>query len=83
MKIKSITKAGVEPVYNMTVDEHHNYMIHGGLILKNCDALRYFCVMRQVAPKEPNTRTEQGKRIERDFERAVFGKSLGKRRGRF
>ena len=48
-----------------------------------CDALRYFCVMRQVAPKEPDVRTETQRRIERDFERAVFGKSSGKRRGRF
>lgn len=49
MKIKSVTKVGVEPVYNMTVDEHHNYMIHGGVILKNCDALRYFASMRTLA----------------------------------
>lgn len=48
-----------------------------------CDALRYFCVMRQAAPKELDMRTEQGRRIERDFERAVFGKSTGKRRSRF
>lgn len=82
MKIKSITKAGVEPVYNMTVDEHHNYMIHGGLILKNCDSLRYFCIMRQAVPKEPDTRTEQHKRIEADFQRAVFG-TKNKRKSRF
>ena len=49
MKIKAITPAGTEPVYNMTVEEHHNYLIHGGVVLKNCDAMRYYSVMRTLA----------------------------------
>ena len=48
MRIKSIKPAGIEPVYNMTVEEFHNYLIHGGIILKNCDAVRYFCVTRTL-----------------------------------
>lgn len=52
MRIKSIRPCGVEPVYNMTVDKHHNYMIAGGLILKNCDALRYFCQLRTLKPEK-------------------------------
>ena len=32
----------------MTVEEFHNYLIHGGIILKNCDAARYFCVTRTL-----------------------------------
>ena len=52
MKIKSIKPAGIEPVYNMTVDKHHNYLIAGGLILKNCDALRYFCQLRTLKPEQ-------------------------------
>ena len=48
MKISRISKAGKEPVYNMVVDEFHNYMIHGGIILKNCVALRYFCISRSL-----------------------------------
>lgn len=51
MKIKSITPYGREPVYNMTVDVHHNYLIAGGMILKNCDALRYFAQLRTLAPE--------------------------------
>ena len=43
-KIKSIKSIGKQPVYNMTVDDVHNYMIQGNVIVKNCDALRYFCV---------------------------------------
>lgn len=42
--IRSIRKVGTQPVYNMTVDDVHNYMIEGNVIVKNCDALRYFCV---------------------------------------
>lgn len=48
VKVKSVTPAGVEPVYNMTVDEHHNYLIRGGVILKNCDAARYFAITRTL-----------------------------------
>ena len=32
----------------MTVEEFHNYLIHGGIILKNCDAVRYFCITRTL-----------------------------------
>lgn len=51
MKIKSITPCGRETVYNMTVDVHHNYLISGGIILKNCDALRYLAQLRTMAPE--------------------------------
>lgn len=56
MKVKAILPAGKEPVYNMTVEEFHNYIIHGGIALKNCDALRYFCVTRTLGAEkaEPN-----------------------------
>ena len=57
MKIKKIEPAGTEPVYNMTVDIHHNYMISGGLILKNCDALRYFAQLRTL-PAEKQAEAE-------------------------
>lgn len=50
MKIKSIKSAGFEPVYNITVRQFHNFLIKGGMILKNCDALRYF-VAGQPAPQ--------------------------------
>ena len=51
MRIKSIKPAGIEPVYNMTVEEFHNYLIHGGIILKNCDAARYFAITRTLQPE--------------------------------
>lgn len=40
--IKAIKPAGVEPVYNMEVDELHNFSVNGGIIVHNCmDAMRY------------------------------------------
>jgi hypothetical protein len=44
MKIKSIKKVPNEAVYNLTVNKYHNYITSSGMVLKNCDALRYFCV---------------------------------------
>lgn len=38
------------PVYNMEVDEHHNFAVNGGIIVHNCmDSMRYFVmtVMRR------------------------------------
>lgn len=49
--IVSIKPAGVEPVYNMTVDKHHNYLIAGNIILKNCDALRYALIYRTMGAR--------------------------------
>lgn len=73
MKIKSITPAGIEPVYNMSVDEHHNYVIRGGIILKNCDALRYFCVMRTLGAQAPEEPPEQDYRSGTDYDEAMTG----------
>ena len=33
-----------EDVYNMEVEDNHNFIINGGLVVHNCmDAMRYFC----------------------------------------
>lgn len=41
--IKSIRKVGKADVYNMEVEDNHNFAIEGGLIVHNCmDATRYF-----------------------------------------
>ena len=39
--IKKITRLNNESVYNMSVENVHNFAINGGLIVHNCDALRY------------------------------------------
>lgn len=41
--IKAIRKIGKADVYNMEVEDNHNFAIEGGLIVHNCmDACRYF-----------------------------------------
>lgn len=51
-KIKSIKYVGKEPVYNITVNKWHNYLLHNGVVSKNCDSLRAFCVYWTKAPHE-------------------------------
>lgn len=56
MKIMAITPAGTADVYNITVDTYHNFLIKGGVVLKNCDAIRYFLAGRprpNARPKKP------------------------------
>lgn len=43
LEIESIEYAGKEDVYNMEVEKHHNYAVDGGIIIHNCDSIRYFC----------------------------------------
>lgn len=57
-RIKSITPAENQDVYNMEVEKVHNFAVNGGLIVHNCDALRYFAVywtrpneVEEVKPK--------------------------------
>ena len=57
-KICNIRKAGFEPVYNMEVKNVHNFAINGGLIVHNCDALRYFCSSWTFAPERPIVDTQ-------------------------
>lgn len=42
VKIKKIEYAGKADVYNMSVEKHHNFLINGGFVTHNCDALRYY-----------------------------------------
>lgn len=41
-KVKTIEYVGKADVYNMCVDKYHNFSVEGGIILHNCDALRYY-----------------------------------------
>jgi hypothetical protein len=41
IKIKRICEAPNEDVYNMSVSNTNCFAVNGGLILHNCDALRY------------------------------------------
>lgn len=44
VRVKSVKFVGYEDVYNMEVENHHNFAVNGGFIVHNCmDALRYAC----------------------------------------
>lgn len=48
--IKAIRKIGKADVYNMEVEDNHNFAIEGGLIVHNCmDAMRYFVKTKHIA----------------------------------
>lgn len=65
-KVKSITRINNQPVYNMTVEKYHNYLIQGGVVSKNCDALRYFCTW-WVSPAAASEKNRVGKRWSADM----------------
>lgn len=52
MKVKAIRPAGVADVYNMEVDDTHDFAVEGGVIVHNCyDELRYVCMKNPIAPR--------------------------------
>jgi len=52
MRIASITLVGNADVYNMEVDDTHDFVIQGGVISHNCaDEVRYFCMSRPIKPR--------------------------------
>lgn len=43
---------GKAPVYNMEVEEYHNFSVNGGIIVHNCmDAARYFVKTMRLVQK--------------------------------
>ena len=52
MRVKSIKKFGKADVYNLEVDDTHDFVIQGGVISHNCaDEVRYFCMSRPIKPR--------------------------------
>lgn len=57
MRIKSIRYAGKADVYNMEVEDTHDFVIQGGVISHNCaDETRYMCMARPIKPVEKKER---------------------------
>ena len=51
MRIKSIKYAGKADVYNMEVEDTHNFSVENGIIVHNCyDELRYMCMENPIKP---------------------------------
>lgn len=52
MKVKRVYRAGTADVYNMEVEDTHDFVIQGGVVAHNCaDETRYFCMMRPIKPR--------------------------------
>lgn len=52
VNILSVQKKGRAPVYNMEVEENHNFAVNGGLIVHNCmDSMRYFVKSMRIIKK--------------------------------
>jgi len=51
--IESIEFDGIEDVYNMEVEDNHNFAVNGGLIVHNCmDNIRYFVATTGLAKEK-------------------------------
>ena len=50
ISVVSVRKIGTANVYNMEVEDNHNFAIEGGLIVHNCmDSMRYFVKTKHIA----------------------------------
>ena len=53
MRIKAIRHSGKDDVFNMEVEDTHDFVIQGGVISHNCaDECRYLCMMNPIKPVE-------------------------------
>lgn len=52
--VKSITKDIIQDVYCLEVPETHALSVNGGIIVHNCDVLRYLCMERPIVRKRPS-----------------------------
>ena len=69
--IKAVRKIGTADVYNMEVEDNHNFAIEGGMIVHNCmDAMRYFVKTEKLA---------KAKREMKDADISGFTRGRGER----
>lgn len=48
--VKAVTLDGCEDVYNMEVEDNHNFAVNGGMIVHNCmDSIRYMVKTMKIA----------------------------------
>lgn len=63
VRVKSVKPAGREDAYNMEVEWYHNFAINGGLIVHNCESLRYG-LMSRPAPKIITVKQKKERRFD-------------------
>ena len=56
MKVKSIKYAGKSDVYNLEVEDTHDFAVGSGAIVHNCyDEWRYECTSSPIPPRSKHT----------------------------
>lgn len=64
--VVSVRKIGKADVYNMEVEDNHNFAIEGGMIVHNCmDAMRYFVRTEKLAKVKRETKDADISRLAR------------------
>ena len=57
VRIKGIRSVGKADVYNMEVEDTHDFVIQGGVISHNCaDEVRYMCMANPMKPVQVKER---------------------------
>jgi hypothetical protein len=72
LNVRSVEDAGRADVYCLTVPATGAFCIEGGIVVKNCDALRYGCLYRSWIKTEPPP-TPQSDRWSRNGKRRYGG----------
>ena len=53
IKVKNVQLDGYEDVYNMEVEDNHNFAVNGGYVVHNCmDSIRYHVHTMKLVPKD-------------------------------
>lgn len=54
VKVAKVERSAGQPVYNLQTKTHHNFLVNSGIVVHNCDSIRYFAAARtQGSVKEP------------------------------
>jgi hypothetical protein len=71
LKVKSVKPAGNADVYNMTVENTHNFSAGGGIILHNCDGAFYGLLIHHTNKTRqlPSEKTDLQKHKEKALKR--------------
>lgn len=70
---------GKRKVFNMEVEDLHNYITAGGTVLHNCDQLRYMCVSRtmRAEAEKAAAEIEDEDETSEDYESYMTGGEAG------
>ena len=72
LKVKSVKKTGnVEPVYNLEVEDTHNFILSNGVVAHNCyDSLGYLLISRH-SEKSKREQIEELTPIQRHKQKVI------------